>query len=344
MGRGIAAEPGLTTAAAADQGEQRPRGRLGLLEKARVPVPAGRRGSALLAVLWFSAALSAIAFALSMTVRTELDRAALNVDSTRAYFLAQGAIEIAMKRMQERPPQDNPEALGFVPGQRFMRIPFPRAVVDIEIIGDSGKLNVNTAPAAALAHLLAASGVDPSAAVGIASRIVELRSGPAQAANSGAPSSFSRPRTSFKELEELLMVPGVTPDLLYGTYRRNPAGQLVRLGGLYHHLTLRGSGNIDANYASVEILRAAGLAPADIDRIVRIRARRPVTADDMLNLSAGNEGFSVGVRGSTSHYTVWATARLSNGRATRTVGALVRTGGGTGAFGVQAVRWFDMAF
>ena len=342
MGRGIAAEPRLTAAAVADHGGQRPRGRLGLPGQARAPVPAGRRGSALLAVLWFSAALLAIAFALSMTVRTELDRAALNVDSTRAYFLAQGAIEIAMKRMQERPAQDNPEAPGFLPGQRFMRIPFPRAVVDIEIIGDSGKLNVNTAPPQALAHLLAATGLDPSAAVGIAARIIEFRRGPVQGPNPGAPSSFSRPRTSFKELEELLMVPGVTPDLLYGTYRRNPAGQLVRLGGLYHHLTLRGSSNIDANYASVEVLRAAGLAPADIDRIVRIRARRPVTADDIRDLGAQNEGFSVGVRGSTSHYTVWATARLSNGRATRTVGARVLQGGGT--LGARAVRWFDMAF
>jgi general secretion pathway protein K len=295
-----------------------------------------------LAVLWFSAALSAIAFALSMTVRTELDRAALNVDSTRAYFLAQGAIEIAMKRMQERVPQNNPTALGFLPGQRFMRIPFPHAVVEVEIIGDSGKLNVNSAPPQALAHLLAASGLDPSAAVGIAARIVEFRRGPTQAANSEAPSSFSNARTSLKELEELLMVPGVTPDLLYGTYRRNPAGQLVRLGGLYHYLTLRGSASIDANYAPVEVLRAAGLAPGDINRIVSIRAQRPLTADDIRGLTAQNEGFSVGVRGSTTHYTVWATARLSNGRATRTVGARVLQTGG--ALGVQPVRWFDMAF
>ena len=82
------------------------------------------------------------------------------------------------------------------------------------------------------------------------------------------------------------------------TYRRNPAGQLVRLGGLYHHLTLRGSRNIDVNYAPVEVLRAAGLAPADIDRIVGIRAQRPVTADDIQGLTAQNEGFSVGVGGS----------------------------------------------
>ena len=310
---------------------------------APIPAPSRvRRGSALLAVLWFSAALSAIAFALSMTVRTELDRAALNVDSTRAYFLAQGAIEIAMKRMQERPPQDNPTALGFLPGQSFMRIPFPQAVVDVEIIGDSGKLSVNSAPPQALAHLLAASGLDPSAAVGIAARIVEFRHGPTQAANPEAPSSFSTARTSFKEIEELLMVPGVTPDLLYGTYRRNPAGQLVRLGGLYHYLTMRGSTSIDANYAPVEVLRAAGLAPADINRIVSIRAQRPLTADDTQGLTAQNEGFSIGVRGSTRHYTVWATARLSNGRATRTVGAHIRQG--AGGLGAQPIRWFDMAF
>ena len=113
-----------------------------------------------------------------MTVRTELDRAALNVDSTRAYFLAQGAVEIAMKRMQERTRQDSPDALGFLPGQRLMRIRFPQAEVEVEIIGDSGKLNVNNAPPQALAQLLAASGLDPSAAVGVASRIVGFRRGP----------------------------------------------------------------------------------------------------------------------------------------------------------------------
>ena len=54
-----------------------------------------RRGSALLAVLWLSAALAAIAFSLSTTVRAESERASTSVDGLRSYYLASGAIERA---------------------------------------------------------------------------------------------------------------------------------------------------------------------------------------------------------------------------------------------------------
>src|SRR5947209_15352061 len=54
---------------------------------------ANRRGSALLAVLWLSAALSAIAFTVANTVRSETERTSTAVDSLRAYYLATGAID-----------------------------------------------------------------------------------------------------------------------------------------------------------------------------------------------------------------------------------------------------------
>src|ERR1039458_8186869 len=64
----------------------------------RPPAPGPRplvRGSALLAVLWLSAALAAIAFSLSSTVRGETERASTAVDGLRSYYLASGAIERA---------------------------------------------------------------------------------------------------------------------------------------------------------------------------------------------------------------------------------------------------------
>src|SRR5688500_1968748 len=53
------------------------------------------RGSALLSVLWLSAALAAIAFALSSSVRGETERAGTGVDSLRSYYLAVGGIQRA---------------------------------------------------------------------------------------------------------------------------------------------------------------------------------------------------------------------------------------------------------
>src|SRR5437764_13202185 len=51
------------------------------------------RGGALLAVLWLSAALSAIAFSLANTVRGEVERTSTAVDGLRSYYLAQAGID-----------------------------------------------------------------------------------------------------------------------------------------------------------------------------------------------------------------------------------------------------------
>ena len=59
------------------------------------PRGARQSGGALLAVLWLSAALGAIAFTVAGTVRGEVDRASTASDDTRAYFLASGAIQRA---------------------------------------------------------------------------------------------------------------------------------------------------------------------------------------------------------------------------------------------------------
>src|SRR4051812_36107425 len=63
-------------------------------------VPARRsrprqRGSALLTVLWISAALAAVGFALANTVRGETERVSTTVDDLRSYYLATGAIDKA---------------------------------------------------------------------------------------------------------------------------------------------------------------------------------------------------------------------------------------------------------
>src|SRR5271155_4152771 len=59
-----------------------------------------QRGSALLAVLWLSAALSAIAFTVANTVRAETDRTGTDVDALKTYYLATGAIDRALLHVQ----------------------------------------------------------------------------------------------------------------------------------------------------------------------------------------------------------------------------------------------------
>ncbi|HEV3116947.1 MAG TPA: hypothetical protein VGY58_07850, partial [Gemmataceae bacterium] len=67
------------------------------------------RGSALLAVLWLAAALSAIAFRVANTVRAETERTSTEVDALRSYYLAVGAIDRAILWVQWGPSYRNPD-------------------------------------------------------------------------------------------------------------------------------------------------------------------------------------------------------------------------------------------
>src|SRR4051812_36573660 len=58
--------------------------------------PLRSRGSALLMVLWVSAALAAISFSLASTVRGETERTGTAVDSLRSYYLAVGGVQRGM--------------------------------------------------------------------------------------------------------------------------------------------------------------------------------------------------------------------------------------------------------
>src|SRR5207253_1372574 len=105
------------------------------------------RGSALLAVLWLAAALAAIAFAVANTVRGETERTSTAVDGIRAYYLATGGIDRALLWMlwgqQYRNPDGSPRY--FMAPMPVIHYEFPTGAVNVEIIPESSKLNVNTA-------------------------------------------------------------------------------------------------------------------------------------------------------------------------------------------------------
>ena len=87
-------------------------------------MPSSKRGSALLTVLWLTAALSAIGLAVANNVRSETERATTNVDDVKAYFIARGAIERAALRMRWGIDY-------YRSGNPVMELPFPNAEVRV---------------------------------------------------------------------------------------------------------------------------------------------------------------------------------------------------------------------
>jgi general secretion pathway protein K len=318
------------------------------------------KGSALLAVLWLSAALAAIAFSLSSTVRGETERASTAMDGARAYYLASGAIERASMELLWS--ASSPLDRRLIPtGAAHVDYTFPGGAVRVDIVPETAKLNVNLAPPEDLYHLCLALGLDADRAHDIAAAIAEWRSPDMGLTGLDAyylslTPSFRPPHASFQMTEELLLVKGITPDIYYGTYA--PALQsgaeaaaegsprLLPRPGLADCLSVYGSGaTVDANTAQPAVLAAVGLPP---DAIAALVARRNAAPLQPADLQAFMESMGPSANrlrlGGNSIFTFRATARprLANGRLSdlrRTLAAQIKYMS-KGDDTIQVLRWY----
>ncbi|MBK9168513.1 MAG: general secretion pathway protein GspK [Bryobacterales bacterium] len=312
-----------------------------------------QRGIALLAVLWLSAGLGAVALALASTVRGETERASTALDGARAYYLATGAIERAILYLEWGPRYRTPEGeprydttnVGWVP------MTFPGGDAVVEFIPEAAKLNINQARPEQLLALLTALGAPPDRAQLIAAAIVDWRT-PApgagltefdQAYLSLTP-SFRARHASFEEIEELLLVRGMTPELFYGTYAPAPDGSLVPFGGLRDCLSVYGATTqFDINKAHPAVLLSAEVPPAVVASIVERRRVIPFRREDLA--AFGSEAGRLRV-GGNSIFTIRATARPRRGDGQlsdlrRTVAALVKMMPAGYDSSYHILRWYD---
>jgi general secretion pathway protein K len=311
-----------------------------------------RRGSALLAVLWLAAALSAVAFTVAHTVRGETERAATAADGVRAYYLATGGVERALLWMQwARYRKDDNTARYWERGVPFLRYQFPAGEVVVDIIPESSKLSLNGATRLELFRLLSQVVVDPQRAAAIADGIVDWRTAsPESPNNPGLSPSLRGHHASFEQVEELMLVHGMTPELFYGYTERTQDGRMVSHPGLRDCVSaLTSGGGIDVNTAEPGVMLAAGIPPDIVARIVAHRRQMPYRQEDMPALIQEHPSLSRLTVGGGSLYTLRSTARLKlgDGRLSdlrRTVEAQVAILG-TPIHGLpwQILRWYDNA-
>src|SRR5579862_3486170 len=196
------------------------------------------KGGALLMVLWASAALASIAFSVATTVRSETGRVAGTADGLRAWYLATGSVERAIQWMlwgQEFGPKY------WLPNNKpFLTFSYASGDAVVEMIPESAKLSINQATEDDLVRVIAAVSGNVSKAHEIATGIIDWRAGGSGSPTLG-PSTFSSPHASFQEIEELLFVNGMTPELFYGNYVSDNEGRLYPTGGLRDCLSVWGS-------------------------------------------------------------------------------------------------------
>jgi general secretion pathway protein K len=285
-------------------------------------------------VLWLSAALAAIGFSVSSTVRSETERVSTASDGLRTSYLAMGAVERAIQYVAWGPAFRNQDgsAKYWERNQPRLNLAFPSGAAVVEVIPESAKLNINTATPDDLYRVVLAVTGDEVRARQIADGILDWRQ-PGDGAGAFDQYYFSiRPtfrarHASIQEIEELLLVRGMTPEYFYGNYSADAEGRLYARGGLRDCLSPWGSmGPFDVNTVSPALMEAIGVSTGDIATIVTQRQQNPFhTQADVLKLTPYVARLTVG--GGRTIFTLRATARLR--RADGMFSDVVRTAAAT---------------
>lgn len=281
------------------------------------------RGSALLTVLWLGAALSAIALAVSLKARTEVERTTSSLEAARAHFLASGAAERALNyvlySLGGSPRLPDGRIRFWQVGMPLLRFRFPTGVAAVEMIPESSRLNVNHATLEDLLKLNLALGLPVPAARQLAQAIIEWREpspmgllSPFDAIYLRRTPSFRAPHASVQQIDELMNVAGMTPELFYGGWTRTQEGRLIPRAGLRDCLTVFAApeGPLDINNVALPAMIAAGVSPQAAMIIEQLRSRAPITERQLgeLNRILGPAAGRFRL-GGDNIYTLRATAR-----------------------------------
>lgn len=274
-------------------------------------------------MLWIGAALSAIALAVSLKARTEVERTSSALEAARAHFLATGAAERALNYvvygLGGSPRLPDGRIRFWAPGMPVLVFRFQTGEAIVEMIPESSRLNVNRIPMDNLVRLTLAMGLARQHALQLAQAIADWREpspmglfSPFDAIYLRRTPSFRAPHASLQQIDELMNVAGMTPDLFYGGWTRAADGRLHPRAGLRDCLSVYAApdGAADINHAAVPTMIALGAPPHVALTVEQLRSRGPITQPQFDSL-VGLLGPAAGrLRlGGDNIYTLRATAR-----------------------------------
>lgn len=323
------------------------------------PQQGGEKGAILLVVLWVVLAMSLLAISFSATIRTEVDASRYLVEQKQAYYMARAGMEYAVYEILKTQAAggNQPMGPGFAGGgvppvmRGSLSLNLTGGGVDVQIIDEAGKINVNAAPDFVIFNLLIMIGMNEGAAAEVTDSILDWVDVDDMPRPLGAESDYylmnSPPyRTKNGPLtvpEELLLIKGITPEIFYGRKGLSRDGYPVEYFGLKKYFTTFTSGAaININSAPVPVLAALpGLDYASAAAIEQMRAETPFT--NMVELEQGIAGLSgesfsyLGIIQSNV-YTLNCTGRLDNSEVVSRIRAVVQVDSGSPR-GYRVLYW-----
>lgn len=352
-----------------------------------------QRGVALLVVLWVVVLLLAMVNDFSSSMRLEALGTSNYKDEAVAYYLALAGKENALALLAGRKEdEDNGDGAWVDDGEGLFFKKFDTEAGGTEsiiastderrgrregyllgsgwygfLLGDEGgKINLNTVSREVLVALLRYSGMEaPVDRDIIADSILDWIDADRDHHLNGAEDEYylqspnppyppyKAKNAKFDNLDELLLVRGMTPEILYGSPGNRvgsaPAQLLLgngRTAGIYPYLTVVSeSEEINLNTASEIVLRAIGVQDAEVAEVMSHRLSEPPydpahlpnwtqTQDTPLLLEVGVP--------SPAYFSLEAWGKVKGSRVVRKIRAIVKRGDSQGEF--TTFYWNDNPF
>lgn len=236
------------------------------------------RGIALIVVLWVLAVLMVTVLSFSFSTRTETQATIFFRDNAERKFLAEAGLQRALMELFYR--RQNAANTVILPGTEVWKADGTvyhgaagSGSYAVSITGESGKIDLNYVPDVLLKNLLLNQGVGEETADTVVDSVMDWRGpsgGLARLHGAGndyyesLPVPYKVKNAPFDTVEELLLVKGMTPAILYGDGTRK---------GIADFLTVNaGVATININYASKEVLMAIpGMSADAADAVIKYR-------------------------------------------------------------------------
>jgi general secretion pathway protein K len=254
------------------------------------------KGFALLMVLWVMMVMMVIALSFSLMTRTETHATLYFKEGAEKRFIAEAGVQRAVMELLHRGVYKNKQPV--IEGNEPVRVDGTKYTGQLgddhytfEIIDESGKINLNAltdSSGVIMNNLLVNLGVKKEDADTIVESILDWKDGDELRRLHGAesdhymslPNPYRSKNGAFDTVEELLMVKGITPEILYGSGGKP---------GIFNLVTVRGrAGGINVNSAPREILAALpGMTSETADRIIELRKLAEMKSQEDVRSAVG---------------------------------------------------------
>jgi general secretion pathway protein K len=254
-----------------------------------------QRGIALLIVLWVMTILMVLALSFSFMVKTDTLSTLSFKGGLERKSIAEAGIERAVTELFYRNAYRDQTVE--MEGKEVWKVDgtpqtgkLGNGVYTVRITDESGKVDINAASELVLKTLLLNQGVQAEEADAIVDAIMDWKDEDDLVRLHGAesdyylslPNPYKAKNAPFDTVEELLLVKGVTPGLLYGSKEKK---------GIIDFLTVNSKMNsININAASKEVLMAIpNMTPELADAIISYRETKEIKSlQELKELVGGN--------------------------------------------------------